>query len=43
MIPLGRQGEPDDVVGVAVFLANDLSKHVTGESIVIDGGWTSRW
>ncbi|WP_411962936.1 SDR family oxidoreductase [Haloferax sp. YSMS24] len=41
MIPLGRQGEPDDVAGVAVFLASDLGKYVTGESIVVDGGWTS--
>ncbi|KAB1188906.1 MULTISPECIES: SDR family oxidoreductase [Haloferax] len=41
MIPLGRRGEPDDVAGVAVFLASDLAKYVTGESIVVDGGWTS--
>ncbi|WP_410765166.1 SDR family oxidoreductase [Haloferax sp. DFSO60] len=41
LIPLGRQGQPDDVAGVAVFLASDLAKYVTGESIVVDGGWTS--
>ncbi len=41
MIPLGRQGTPDDVAGVATFLASDLAAYVSGASIVVDGGWTA--
>lgn len=37
-IPLGRFGEPDDIVNVALFLASDESAWVTGANIVIDGG-----
>jgi acetoacetyl-CoA reductase/3-oxoacyl-[acyl-carrier protein] reductase len=35
---LGRIGEPDDVARVALFLASDLSLHVTGQVIRVDGG-----
>ncbi|HET6350274.1 MAG TPA: SDR family NAD(P)-dependent oxidoreductase [Candidatus Krumholzibacteria bacterium] len=35
---LGRLGEPDDVARVALFLAADLSRHVTGQVIRVDGG-----
>ena len=35
---LGRLGLPEDVAGVALFLASDLSSYVTGETIVVDGG-----
>lgn len=40
-IPLGRQGEPADLVGAAVYLASDLSAWVTGETIRVDGGHTA--
>ena len=35
---LGRMGEPEDIVGLAVFLASDASAYITGESIFEDGG-----
>ncbi|MGZ3279999.1 MAG: glucose 1-dehydrogenase [Caulobacteraceae bacterium] len=36
--PLGRTGQPDDIAGVAVFLASDDSRWLTGEKIVASGG-----
>jgi len=36
--PLGRPGQPDDVVGVILFLASDRASWMTGETIPIDGG-----
>ena len=38
VVPLGRLGTPEDVGGVAVFLASDLSAYVTGCTIFVDGG-----
>jgi 3-oxoacyl-[acyl-carrier protein] reductase len=37
--PLGRLGQPDDVAGVAVFLASDASRWVTGDRIRVAGGF----
>jgi NAD(P)-dependent dehydrogenase (short-subunit alcohol dehydrogenase family) len=39
--PLGRLGQPMDVVGVAVFLASPASDYMTGQIIYIDGGLTA--
>jgi 3-oxoacyl-[acyl-carrier protein] reductase len=39
-IRMGRIGTPEDVAGVAVFLACDLSRYVTGQVIGVDGGMT---
>ena len=38
-IPLGRQGDPDDIATVALFLASDASRYLTGQTIVVDGGY----
>lgn len=35
---LGRLGMPEDIAGVTLFLASDLSSYLTGETIVVDGG-----
>jgi glucose 1-dehydrogenase len=39
-IPLGRLGRPEDVAGLAVFLASDEARYVTGSTYVVDGGLT---
>ena len=39
-IPLGRIGKPDDVAAPVVFLASPAASLITGETIMIDGGWT---
>lgn len=38
-IPLGRLGDPDDIVGPAIFLASDEARFVTGHCLFVDGGW----
>lgn len=38
-IPLGRQGEPDEIATVALFLASEAARYITGETIVVDGGY----
>jgi NAD(P)-dependent dehydrogenase (short-subunit alcohol dehydrogenase family) len=38
--PLGRVGEPHDVVGVVTFLASPAASYVTGQNVRVDGGWS---
>ncbi len=38
-IPMGRTGAPEDLAGAVVFLASDAARYITGQSIVVDGGW----
>ncbi|MBI4553719.1 MAG: glucose 1-dehydrogenase [Candidatus Latescibacteria bacterium] len=38
-VPIGRWGVPDDIAGTAVFLASGASDFMTGQLVVVDGGW----
>lgn len=40
-VPLGRMGNPDDIAPVVSFLLSKDSKYITGQNIIVDGGWTS--
>jgi NAD(P)-dependent dehydrogenase (short-subunit alcohol dehydrogenase family) len=37
-IPLGRIGQPEDLVGTAVFLASDAAAFITGQTVIVNGG-----
>lgn len=41
-IPMGRFGEPEDLIGATVFLLSDASAFVTGQTLLVDGGYTLR-
>ena len=41
-IPAGRWGTPEDLAGVAVFLASPASDYLNGHVLVVDGGWMAR-
>jgi len=40
LIPMGRLSSPEDLVGLCVFLASDAAPYLTGQDILIDGGWS---
>lgn len=39
--PMGRPATVDDITNAALFLVSPASRHITGQSLVVDGGWTS--
>ena len=39
--PMGRFGEPDELIGAAVFLASSASNFVTGSELIVDGGFSA--
>jgi NAD(P)-dependent dehydrogenase (short-subunit alcohol dehydrogenase family) len=39
-VPLKRMGNPSDIAPVVSFLVSDDSKYITGQNIIVDGGWT---
>lgn len=39
-IPWGRMGSPEDIANIVVFLASDKADYITGQTIIVDGGWT---
>ncbi|MBR1575692.1 MAG: SDR family oxidoreductase [Bacteroidales bacterium] len=38
--PMKRMAEPEDIAPVAIFLASDMARYVTGQNVAADGGWT---
>jgi 3-oxoacyl-[acyl-carrier protein] reductase len=39
--PIGRPATPEDVAAAALFLVSPQAAHITGQTLIIDGGWTS--
>ena len=39
--PMGRPATVTDIANAALFLVSDEAKHITGQSLVVDGGWTA--
>jgi 2-deoxy-D-gluconate 3-dehydrogenase len=38
-IPWGRTGVPEDLAGTVVFLSSTASDYITGQTVIVDGGW----
>ncbi len=42
LIPLSRIGIPEDIAKASLFFASSLSDYITGQTLIVDGGWTLR-
>ena len=40
-VPLRRMGNPDDIAPAVSFLISDEAKYITGQNLIVDGGWTA--
>ncbi|MEO8416468.1 MAG: SDR family oxidoreductase [Ginsengibacter sp.] len=40
LTPMGRPAAVSDIANTALFLVSDEAKHITGQSLIVDGGWT---
>lgn len=40
-VPLGRMGTPDDIAPAVSFILSDEAKYITGQNLIVDGGWTA--
>ena len=40
-VPMGRLGNPDDIAPPVSFLLSDEARYITGQNLIVDGGWTS--
>lgn len=40
-VPLGRMGQPGDIAGVVAFLCSPAASYITGQTLMVDGGWSA--
>lgn len=40
-VPMGRLGNPDDIAPAVSFLLSDEARYITGQNLIVDGGWTA--